>query len=95
MKLSNINAKGSENLRKKAFSVAKQQEIKRKEMEQKNLLKAIASERAYSKMMQTNEETKHKILTKIDEKKKKFEQRLVDLKHNSHRQSNPELQGKT
>ena len=56
------------------------QEEKRKELERANLNKALASERAYNRMMKANEDFKKATWKKVQAKNNKLEVRLKDLK---------------
>ncbi|CAI2384513.1 unnamed protein product [Moneuplotes crassus] len=91
-KLAKLDEKGEAEIKQKNLAVRKQIEEKIKELERKNLKKALASERAYQRTMEANELFKLDTRRRLHEKDQKLKERLLNLKHNRHRESNPELQ---
>lgn len=78
----------------RALAVIEQQEKLKKDIEIKNLKKALASEKAYNKMMQENENFKETTKKKVEEKQQKFLDRWKDRSINALKSQNPEFEGR-
>ncbi|CAI2384605.1 unnamed protein product [Moneuplotes crassus] len=87
-----MDKKGEERLRQKNLAVLQLKQARVKQLESKNLKKVIASERAHQRTILANEKFKLDTKRKLEKKNKGLEERLINLKHNKHRESNPELQ---
>lgn len=93
MKLAKIDQQTERKIKLKNLAVMKVQQMRQKELEHKNQQKKLASERAHQRSLQATKDFMLMTKSKIEQKDKNLEMRLISLKNNSHREGNPELKG--